>query len=178
MHDKGDLGAWQVERIADYTAASGLAGKVMISHAYCLGMIPTSRLERIGRRLADTGISLMTSAPADVAVPPVEGLTEMGVTVCCGSDGIRDSWSPFGNGDMLERACLTAYRFDWNRDEDFTRALACATHAAAKAIGLENYGLAVGNRADFVMIAASGPSDALCRRPADRLVVRRGRLVA
>lgn len=178
LHDKGDLGAWQVERIADYTAATGLAGKVMISHAYCLGMIPDARLERIGRRLADAGISLMTSAPADVAVPPVEELTEMGVTVCCGSDGIRDSWSPFGNGDMLERAFLTAYRFDWNRDEDFTRALGCATHAAAKAIGLQDYGLAVGNRADFVMIAASGAGDALCRRPADRLVVRRGNLLA
>jgi len=178
LHDKGDLGAWQIERIADYTAATGLAGKVMISHAYCLGMIPAARLERIGRRLADTGISLMTSAPADVAVPPVEELSEMGVTVCCGSDGIRDSWSPFGNGDMLERAFLTAYRFDWNRDEDFARALGCATHAAAKAIGLQNYGLAVGNRADFVMIAASGAGDALCRRPADRLVARHGNLVA
>lgn len=178
LHDKGDLGAWQVERIADYAAASGLAGKVMISHAYCLGMISPARLERIGRSLADAGISLMTSAPADVAVPPVEELTEMGVNVCCGSDGIRDSWSPFGNGDMLERAFLTAYRFDWNRDEDFTRALGCATHAAAKAIGLEDYGLTVGNRADFVIIAASGSGDALCRRPADRLVVRRGKLVA
>ena len=178
LHDKGDLGAWQVERIADYTAASGLAGKVMISHAYCLGMIPDARLARIGRRLADNGISLMTSAPADVAVPPVEELTEMGVTVCCGSDGIRDSWSPFGNGDMLERAFLTAYRFDWNRDEDFVLALNCATHAAAKAIGISDYGLEVGDRADFVFIAASGAGDALCRRPADRRVVRRGVLVA
>jgi cytosine deaminase len=178
LHDKGDLGAWQVEQIADHAAASGLAGKVMISHAYCLGMIPLARLERIGRRLADTGVALMTSAPADVAVPPVEELTAMGVTVCCGSDGIRDSWSPFGNGDQLERAFLTAYRFDWNRDEDFIRALGCATHAAAKAIGLRDYGLATGNRADFVMIAATGAGDALCRRPTDRSVVRRGRPVA
>lgn len=177
LHDKGELGAWQVERIADYTLASGLSGKVMISHAYCLGMIPDQRLERIGRRLADAGISLMTSAPADVAVPPVEDLVAMGVTVCCGSDGIRDSWSPFGNGDMLERAFLTAYRFDWNRDEDFTLALNCATHAAARAIGISDYGLAPGNRADFVMIGASGPGDALCRRPSDRQVVRRGKRV-
>ncbi len=178
LHDKGDLGAWQIERIADYTKAAGLAGKVMISHAYCLGMVSEPRLQSIGRRLADNGISLMTSAPADVAVPPVEELTEMGVTVCCGSDGIRDSWSPFGNGDMLERAFLTAYRFDWNRDEDFARALGCATHAAARAIGVKDYGLATGSRADFVMIDATGAGDALCRRPANRRIVRRGKLVA
>jgi cytosine deaminase len=78
---------------------------------------------------------------------------------------------------MLERAFLTAYRFDWNRDEDFALALTCATHAAAKAIGVQGYGLAVGNRADFVMIAASSAGDALCRRPPDRQVVRRGKRV-
>lgn len=178
LHDKGDLGAWQVERIADHTQAAGLAGKVMISHAYCLGQIPPARLERIGRRLADLGISLMTSAPADVAVPPVEELTAMGVTVCCGSDGIRDAWSPLGNGDMLERAFLTAFRFDWNTDEDFRRALGCATTQAARAIGLADHDLRVGGRADFVMIDAMNPGDALCRRPAARRVVRRGAIVA
>lgn len=178
LHDKGELGAWQVERIVDYTEASGLSGKVMISHAYCLGMVAPARLERIGRRLADLGISLMTSAPADVAVPPVEELTDFGVTVCCGSDGIRDSWSPLGNGDMLERAFLTAYRFDWNTDADFRRALGCATGAAAKAIGLADYGLHRGARADFVMIEAVNVGDALCRRPAGRRVVRRGEVVS
>ncbi|CAN7544345.1 amidohydrolase [Rhizobium sp. LjRoot254] len=178
LHDKGELGAWQIERIADHTEASGLAGKVMISHAYCLGMISGARLEKIGRRLADLSISLMTSAPADVAVPPVEALTQMGVTVCCGSDGIRDSWSPLGNGDMLERAFLTAFRFDWNTDEDFRRAIGCATDAAARAIGLADYGLKPGNRADFVMIEAINAGDALCRRPGGRRVVRRGAIVA
>lgn len=178
LHDKGELGAWQIERIADYAEASGLAGKVMVSHAYCLGMIAPARLEKIGRRLADLQISLMTSAPADVAVPPVERLTELGVTVCCGSDGIRDAWSPLGNGDMLERAFLTAYRFDWNTDADFRRALGCATENAAKAIGLSGYGLRAGGRADFVMIEALNVGDALCRRPAGRRVVRRGSVVS
>ena len=178
LHDKGELGAWQVERIADHTQAAGLTGKVMISHAYCLGQIPPARLERIGRRLADLGISLMTSAPADVAVPPVEELTAMGVTVCCGSDGIRDAWSPLGNGDMLERAFLTAFRFDCNTEENFRCALGCATTQAARAIGLADYGLHVGGRADFVMIEAMNPGDALCLRPAIRRVVRRGIVVA
>lgn len=178
LHDPGELGAWQVEQIADHAEASGLSGRVMISHAYCLGMIPRSRLERIGRRLADLRISLMTSAPAETAVPPVAHLVDLGVTVCCGSDGIRDAWSPLGNGDMLERAFLTAYRFDWNTDDDFRRALDCATGAAATAIGLEGHGLRPGGRADFVMIDAATAGDALCRRPPARRVVRRGKLVA
>ena len=178
LHDKGDLGAWQIGRICDHVQGAGLQGRAMISHAYCLGMISDAALGRLGRRLADLGISLMTSAPADIAVPPVEALTAMGVNVCCGSDGIRDAWSPLGNGDMLERAFLTAYRFDWNRDEEFALALACATGHAARAIGLTGHGLAEGNRADFLMVDAITPGDALARRPRERRVVRAGRLVA
>ena len=178
LHDKGELGAWQIERIADYTQGSGLQGRVMISHAYCLGMIPDWQLERIGRRLADLRISLMTSAPAETPIPPVQPLTEMGVTVCCGSDGIRDSWSPVGNGDMLERAFFVAYKYDWGRDSEFALALDCATVHAARAIGLEGYGLAPGCRADFLMVDAETPGDAVCRRPSARRVVRAGRIVA
>jgi len=178
LHDKGELGAWQIERIADYTKGAGLQGKVMISHAYCLGMIPHWHLEKIGRRLADLKISLMTSAPAETPIPPVQPLTEMGVTVCCGSDGIRDSWSPVGNGDMLERAFFVAYKYDWGRDSEFALALDCATTHAARAISLGGYGLSPGNRADFLMVDAETPGDAVCRRPTDRHVVRAGRVVA
>jgi cytosine deaminase len=178
LHDKGELGAWQVERIADYTQGAGLGGRVMISHAYCLGMVSQARLAGIGRRLADLGISLMTSAPAETPIPPVEALTQMGVTVCCGSDGIRDAWSPVGNGDMLERAFFTAYKYDWCREAEFALALDCATGQAARAIGLADYGLHVGARADFLMVDAETPGDALCRRPAQRRVVRAGRVVA
>lgn len=178
LHDKGELGAWQVGRICDFVEASGLRGRTMISHAYCLGMVSDAALERLGRRLADLDISLMTSAPADVPVPPVAALTAMGVNVCCGSDGIRDAWSPLGNGDMLERAFLTAFRFEWATDGQFALALACAAGNAARAIGLKNYGLAAGGRADFLMVDALNPGGALARRPRERRVVRAGRLVA
>lgn len=178
LHDKGELGAWQIDRIADYTQGAGLQGKVMISHAYCLGMVSDHRLEKIGRRLADLQISLMTSAPAETPIPPVQPLTEMGVTVCCGSDGIRDAWSPVGNGDMMERAFFVAYKYDWGRDSEFDLALKCATHHAARAIGLKDYGLKPGDRADFLMVDAETPGDAVCRRPGARTVVRAGRIVA
>ncbi|MGJ8547732.1 MAG: amidohydrolase [Sulfitobacter sp.] len=178
LHDPDQLGAWQVERIADFTEQAGWVGRVVISHAYCLGAIPEAQLDRIGHRLSELSISLMTSAPADIAVPPVARLTELGVNLCCGSDGIRDAWSPLGNGDMLERAFLTAYRFDWNSDEEFARAIDCATINAARAIGRDTQGLAVGSKADFVMIDAQSPGDALCRRPGARRVVRGGKLLA
>jgi cytosine/creatinine deaminase len=178
LHDRGELGLSQISLIADFTAAAGLAGKVMVSHAYCLGSAPEAEIEGLGRRLADLRISLMTSAPADTTVPPVEFLGKLGVNVCCGSDGIRDAWSPLGNGDMLERAFLVAYRFDWNKDWQLAAALACATTNGARALGLANYGIEVGKPADFIYLDAENTGDALALRPLSRSVVSRGRIVA
>lgn len=178
LHDAGELGIWQIARIADFTAASGLNGRVMISHAYCLGSVPTTQIEALGRRLADLGISLMTTGPADGPLPPVTFLRQLGVNICSGSDNIRDAWTPFGTGDMLERALLLALRLDWTRDADIAAAFDCVTGRAAQALGLRRYGLEIGCDADFLLIAAETLGDAIARRPTDRLVIRGGAVIA
>jgi cytosine deaminase len=178
LHDREEFGVWQIERIADFTEATGLKGKVMVSHAYCLGQVPRARIEKIAQRLADLEISLMTSAPADTEIPPATYLREIGVNICCGSDGIRDAWSPFGNGDMLERAMLLAYRLDWSKDEMLGAALASVTENGAKALALRDYGIAVGHPANLVLIDAETVGDAVVRRPAERIVIARGKIVA
>jgi cytosine deaminase len=178
LHDREESGVWQIERIADFTAASGLKGKVMVSHAYCLGQVPRARIEKLAQRLADLDISLMTSAPADTEIPPATWLREVGVNLCCGSDGIRDAWSPFGTGDMLERAMLLAYRLDWSKDEMLAAALAAVTDNGAKALSLRDYGIAVGHPANLVLIDAETVGDAVVRRPAERVVIARGKIVA
>ena len=178
LHDSGELGAWQVERIAEFTKASGLAGRVMIDHAYCLGQIAPARLAAIARQLADQKISIMTSAPADSEVPPAATLSAMGVTVCAGSDNIRDAWWPYGNGDMLERAYFVAGRFDWSKDEDLVAAFETATANNARALGLRHYGLAPGNDADFLLVDCETLAEAVVSRPRRALVAKRGRIVA
>ncbi len=182
LHDAGELGLWQIDRIADFTAASGLRGKVMISHAYCLGMVPPSQIEALGRRLADLQISLMTTAPADIALPPVAFLRELGVNICCGSDGIRDAWTPFGTGDMLERAMLLCYRFDWTKDTEIAAAFDCITANGHQALtgmaGMQASSLTPGNVANFLIIDAETLGDAVARRPKERTIVSRGQIVA
>ena len=178
LHDPGDLGRWQIERIADMTQASGLAGRVTISHAYCLGAFAPADLAALADRLAELRISIMTCAPSHVTVPPVAWLRSRGVNVCSGSDGIRDAWSPMGNGDMLERAWLIAMRFGWSKDEDLAVAFDVASAGGARALGLDRYGLVPGCRADFVVLAATNLAEAVVDRSLRRTVISRGRIVA
>ena len=178
LHDPGDLGRWQIERICDMTQASGLAGRVTISHAYCLGSFALADLGPLAARLADLGISIMTCAPPHTTVPPVAWLRSQGVNVCSGSDGIRDAWSPMGNGDMLERAMLIALRFGWSKDEDLAAAFDIVTAGGARALGVRDYGLEPGRRADLVLLPAENLPAAVIDRSSERTVISRGRVVA
>ena len=177
LHDKGELGLWQIKLIADYTERFGPQGRVMISHAYCLGMLPWSQVQPVAERLAALRISLMSSAPADCAVPPYLALRAAGVNVCLGSDGIRDAWSPMGNGDMLERAMLLAFRFDLNKDEELAAAFDAASVNGARALGCEAYGVDIGCPADFLLMPVQTLGEAVVSRPL-REVYRGGRLIA
>jgi len=178
LHDRGQLGLWQLERIAEMTVERGLGGKAMVSHAYCLGEAGGTRLRSLADAFARAGLALMTTAPADGPAPPVKLLRAAGVTVCSGNDGIRDAWSPLSSGDQLERAWLIALRFDFATDEDLALAFDCVTGQAATAIGLDGYGLEPGCRADFVLLPAETLGEAIVERPRDRTVIRAGRVVA
>jgi cytosine deaminase len=177
LHDKGELGLWQIALIADYTERFQRQGRVMISHAYCLGMAPWAQVKPLAERLAVLGISLMSSAPADCSVPPFLALHGAGVNLCLGSDGIRDAWSPMGNGDMLERSMLLAFRFDLNKDDELATAFDAATINGARALGLDNYGLAIGQPADFLLLPVQTLGEAVVARP-QRQVYRAGKLIA
>ncbi|WP_374382843.1 amidohydrolase family protein [Dongia sp.] len=178
LHDKGELGLWQIERIAEFTRRFERQGRTVISHAYCLGQASEARLMKIAAELAETGISIMTTAPADCPAPPVAALRAAGVNVCMGSDGIRDAWSPLGTGDMLERALFLALRFDWAKDHELADAFDCVTQSGAKALGLEDYGIGVGKPANLVLIEAENVGMAIAERRADRTVIASGRVVA
>jgi cytosine deaminase len=178
LHDGGSLGTWQLELIIERTRATGLGGRVAVSHAYGLAQADQATQDRLGRQLADARVSLITAATYNFPVPPIARLRAAGVTIACGHDGIRDLWSPFGSGDMLERAMHLAYRSTFRRDEEIEMALEAATYGGARALGLQAYGLEPGARADIVAVDASTPAEAVVTHPVRDLVIKAGRVVA
>ncbi|KDN84572.1 amidohydrolase [Kitasatospora cheerisanensis] len=176
LHDGGAPGAAQLRAIAGRTAALGLAGRVAVSHAYCLGQLDDRELEATAAALADAGVAVMTNGPAR-SMPPVKRLHELGVLVFAGSDNIRDAWWPYGTGDMLERATIIGLQGDLMTDQDLRLAADLATAHAARALGLADYGIAVGGRADLVAVAAHSVPEAVAAHPERLLVLHRGRPV-
>ncbi len=178
LHDGGSLGLFEIGEIVARTKASGMRGKVVVSHAYALGEVEPDALARAADGLAAASVAIMTNAPGSHAFPPVAALRAAGVTVFGGSDNIRDSWWPYGDGDMLNRANMIGYRSGFYEDRELEDAFDVVTHAGARALGLEGYGLVPGARADFVALKAAHVPEAVVAVPRERAVYRAGRLVA
>jgi cytosine deaminase len=178
LHDGGEGGLAEVVAIAERTKANGLNGKVAISHAFALGSVPIDLATHTADLLAATGVAIMSHGPGAAAMPPVKLLREHGVEVFSGSDNIRDAWSPFGNGDMLERAMMVGYRANFRHDDELLLAFEMVTAAPARALGLKDYGLDVGGPADLVVVDAATIPEAVATHPRRKMVIKAGRIVA
>lgn len=178
LHEPGAMGAFSLELILQRTEALGMQGKVAVSHGFCLGDLAERERDALLARMARLGVVLVTSAPPSRSVPPLMACRKAGVTVLGGNDGIRDTWSPYGNPDMLERAMLIGMRYNLRRDDEIEVALDTVTHAGARGCGFEAYGLDAGCRADLVLVDAQTVAEAVVARPVRRLVVAGGRVVA
>ncbi|MFM2147742.1 MAG: hypothetical protein RLZZ187_48 [Pseudomonadota bacterium] len=176
LHEPGELGAFALEMIVERTQALGMQGQVVVSHAFCLGEVSRARV--LYDALAEAGIALATTAPPSRPVPLVREARAAGVAIFAGTDGIRDTWTPYGMPDMLQRAMIVGLRNDFRRDDEIALAFGMVSEHAAEACGFERCALEPGHRADLVLVAAETLAEAVVAQPARRLVVSHGRVVA
>ncbi|MDX3974165.1 amidohydrolase family protein [Shinella sp.] len=178
LHEPGELGMFTFRMILERTRAHGLSGKVTVSHAFALGANDYLGISRLLDEIAAAGVALMSTGPSMVPVPPLIRALDAGITVCSGTDGMRDLWAPFGNADMLERAQILSQRNNLSQDIEIERAFDVCTYGGAKVMGLVDYGLTVGAFADLVVVAGRNVTEAVVTLPPRKLVLKRGRVVA
>ncbi|MFL1464028.1 amidohydrolase [Roseococcus sp. DSY-14] len=177
LHEPGELGAFALELVAERTRALGLAGRVVVSHAFALGDVPPARAEALLALLAEAGVALCSTAAPSRPVPPLRRARALGVTLFAGNDNIRDMWAPYGQPDMRERARLMGLKHELRRDEEVAWALATVTTEAARGCGFGAYGLEPGARADIVLLDAATLAEAVVSPRAPLRVVSHGREV-
>ncbi|MEU2243669.1 amidohydrolase family protein [Streptomyces sp. NPDC018338] len=178
LHDRGEKGIKAMRGIIDRTRALSLAGKVTVSHVFCLPGLSDSELGSLAADLGAQDIALTTVAPSDSLVLPIARLREHGVRVGLGSDGVRDSWSPFGNADMLHRAQLLGWVTDVRLDEELSDCYRVAAHGGADVMGLAHADLTPGAPADFVLVRGECLPQVVVDMPQRDMVVHGGAVVA
>ena len=177
LHEAGELGLFTVQEFCARVVALGMQGRATISHGFCLGGIGESKQQAAAALLAESGVALATHGAGGASLPPLGLLRGAGVRILCGHDNLRDTWGPYGSGDMLERAAIIGWRADWRMDAQLADMLAMVTVEGARALGAEGTGIEEGGRADFFSVWAENGQEAIAQHPGRGVVVFGGRVV-
>ncbi|MGH0598432.1 amidohydrolase family protein [Bacillus mycoides] len=178
LHDANNLGTFTMKRLASLTEEAGWQGRVTISHALGLGGVTDKEAEEVAERLAALKIDITSTVPIGKQVIPIPLLDKKGVKVSLGNDSITDHWSPFGTGDMLQKANRLAERFGWSDERSLGKALRFITGGKET---LNNEGKRVwpnvGDEASFVLTNATCAAEAVARQTEKRVVMYKGNVV-
>ena len=180
-----------VEVMAAETIRLGLGGRVTASHTTAMHSYNNAHAFRLIQNLRRAGMHMVTN-PLDNSVlqgrfdgypirrghTRVKELLSAGVNVCIGHDSVMDPWYPLGSGDPMQAAFVLAHYGQMSGRSELATLVDMITVNPARALGLEDYGLAEGDRADLVVFEAPSEMDAIRLIAPRRLVLRSGRVVA
>lgn len=165
LHETSPAGLAAIEyMIKTVDENRSLRGKVTISHAFALATLNPEQSEKIAKQLAEQQITIASTVPIGTLHMPLKTLNQNGVFVMTGTDSVIDHWSPFGLGDMLEKANLYAQLYTRPDELSLSRSLAIAT---GNILPLDDKGQQVwpakGDDASFVLVDASCSAEAVAR---------------
>lgn len=179
-------GAACLDHLADHVRRAGFPYRVTASHCVSLGARAGARAREVAADLAAAGIAVVCCPATNLYLqgrghpPPVpRGLTALrplldaGVTVAGGGDNMQDPFNPLGRGDPLDTACLLVLAGHLTIEEAYD-----AISAKARSVmGLPDPRLRPGAPAELLALPARNVRHALAERPAQRIVIHRGRIV-
>ncbi|KNZ34196.1 MAG: cytosine deaminase [Methylibium sp. NZG] len=180
-----------IETLAFHTHRLGLHGRVTGSHLtsmhsmdnyYVSKLLPLMREAQV-HAVANPLINITLQGRHDT-YPKRRGMTRVpelmaaGINVAFGHDCVMDPWYSLGSGDMLEVAHMGLHVAQMTSQAQMRACFDAVTVNGARVMGLADHGLEVGRAADFVLLQARDPVEAIRLRATRLQVVRRGQVVA
>lgn len=176
-----------IEYLCQKTIAEGYQGRVSVGHLTALHALPEAKLQPIIALMAKANVSVMALPATDLhlgaradeynvrrAVTPIRKLRDGGVNVCIATNNIRNAFTPYGTGDILQTAMLAIPVGHLGGASDLPTVLPMITTNPARALGLNNYGLTVGKQADLVLLDTYKVEDAIIDLPTRLFVIKNG----
>ena len=180
-----------IETLVFHTQRLGLHGRVAGSHLTSMHSMDNYYVSKLLPLMREAGVHAVANPLINITLqgrhdsyPKRRGMTRVpellaaGIKVGFGHDCVMDPWYPLGSGDMLEVAAMGLHVAQMTSQAQMRQCFDAVTVNSAAILGLPDYGLEVGKSADFVLLQAGDPVEAIRLRAARLLVVRRGAVVA
>jgi cytosine deaminase len=178
-----------VRAVVDRTRQHGWQGRVAVGHLTELAACDEVEQAEVAGSLRDAGVAVITLPATDLylmgrgdvrnvrrGLAPVRRLLAAGVTVAAATNNVQNAFTPVGNADPLLLTYLLAVGAHMGSAADMAAALDMVTVLPARILGRRDHGLAVGSRADLVVLEASTLAEAVGALPARHLVLKDGRV--
>lgn len=180
-----------IETLAAETLRLNLQGRVAGSHLTSMHSMDNYYVSKLLPLIAESGVAAIANPLINITLqgrhdtyPKRRGMTRVpellaaGVPVAFGHDCVMDPWYGLGSGDMLEVAHMGLHVAQMTGQAAMRQCFQAVTETPARILGLRDYGIAPGCRADLVWLDAADPVEAIRLRAARRLVLRAGQVVS
>jgi cytosine/creatinine deaminase len=161
-----------LEEICRRTERAGLQGRVAVGHATKLAAMDEAAFERHVALLSSCGVAVTVLPSTDLylngrdagyramrGVAPVHVLSARGITCSVATNNVLNPFTPYGDASLLRMANLYANIMQIG-PEGFSACLDLVTTSAARLMGIADYGLLPGSRADLVVLDADEETEA------------------
>ena len=180
-----------VETLAAQAQRLGLQGRVTGSHLTSMHSMDNYYVSKLLPLMREAGLHAVANPLINITLqgrhdtyPKRRGMTRVpelmaaGINVAFGHDCVMDPWYPLGSGDMLEVAAMGLHVAQMTSQAQMRACFDAVTAHGARVLGLDDYGIAPGCRADFVLLQARDTIEAIRLRATRLAVVRRGAVIA
>jgi cytosine deaminase len=177
-----------VPLVCELTRQYGMGGRVAIGHVTKLATMPPDGFRAEARRLAEAGVAVTVLPATDLflmgrdqdynvrrGVVDANTLTELGVNCSISTNNVLNPFTPFGDCSLLRMANLHANICQVSHPHRLLDCFDMLTTRSAKLLNLADYGVAIGNPADLVVIDATSPQQAVAEITQPLAAFKRGR---
>jgi cytosine/creatinine deaminase len=153
--------------VCDLTEKYRYGGRVAIGHVTKLSVMPPADFDKVAKRMADCGVALTVLPATDLylggrekdycierSVVDANRLVRQGVNCSISSNNILNAFTPMGDGQLIRQANLYANIVQQGMPDALRDTWAMFTTNSAQLMRRKDYGIAVGNPADLVVVDA------------------------
>ena len=176
-----------IYQVCDLTEKYGLGGRVAVGHGSKYSTMPPADLAILAKRIADAGVAVTVLPTTDLfmggrdqtyavrrGLADANMLCDHGVNCSISSNNILNPFTPMGDGSLIRVANMQANVCQISHPHHFRDCFAMLTDRSARLMNLKDYGIAVGNPADIVIVDAASPEQAIAENRAPLAVFKHG----
>ncbi|WP_206076202.1 amidohydrolase family protein [Marinitoga lauensis] len=177
VDDAGDPNLRTLEMLAVKTIKEGWEGRVLAHHARAMSMYSTPYLMKLIELLKKAKIGVITDPHTGPLHAKVKELLTEGALVALGQDDISDAYYPYGRNNMLEVAFLASHLLWMTTTEDMEKLYNMITIDGAKSMGIKDFGIDIGNKANLVILNQNNILEAFRYHEKPQYVISNGNLI-